>query len=211
MSSPKDGAAEIISRLRKALKGYGYETDTTDGRMELHIHSGVSLAALSSMFVDQQLHNFALANLCQMMGMAVEDLLKDDSIPTDVLTVFPYHGGPPIRVLSPTALGLPALPGALFFLEVECDGRLRLAIGTRLHGAIEQGRTYVVEDDDFMEVMRCAHSADGRHAMESVQSQRKLQLGSKGKLALVPEPGAAVLPEPQITGHVLYWIDVSPA
>jgi hypothetical protein len=44
-----------------------------------------------------------------------------------------------------------------------------------------------------------------------VQSQRKLQLGSKGKLSLVPEPGAAVLPEPQITGHILYWIDVSPA
>lgn len=211
MSSPQDGATEIISRLRKALKGYGYETDTTDGRMELHIHSGVSLAALSSMFIDGQLHNFAVASLCQMMGVAAEDLLKDDTVATDVLTVFPYHGGPPIRLLSPTVLGLPPLPGALFFLEAECEGRLRLAIGTRLHGAPEPGRTYVVEDDEFLEVMRCTQAADGRYAMESTQSPRKVHLGTKGKLALVPESGTGMAPEPQITGHILYWIDISAA
>ena len=210
MSSQQDGAAEIISRLRKALKGYGHETDTTNGRMELHIHSGVSLAALSSMFVDGQLNNFAVASLCQMMGMAAEDLLKDDHVPTDVLTIFPYHGGPPIRLLSPTALGLPALPGALFFLEADFQGRLRLAVGTRLHGAIEQGRTYVVEHDDFMEVMLCSQATDGRYTLESTQSERKVHISAKGKLALVTGAGAAAVPDPQITGRILYWMDISP-
>lgn len=207
MSPGPSKASETIDRLVEALRGYGFDAETKSGRTDLSMHSGVPVAALNELFDQHVENNNAVISLCRLIGLPVEELLRDKEDRIDIVSVFPYEGGKPVRLLIPSELCLSVEQKSLFFLRVASgeDGPSSFLLGTRASGAPQLNVTYIVEDDISIEIMRCTvANADGSCTLAVVGvPDRQVQLSAPSKLRLV----SGGQPEPVITGKVLWRID----
>jgi hypothetical protein len=203
-ASPRD--VELIRRLREALDGWGFDTSTRAGRQDISVHSNVAVATLDELFDDCVMKTEAVARLCQTVGVPVEELLADVGASARVVTVFPYEGGTPIRLIIPQEVGIEVSGTSLFYLRVSSGPGepASLLIGTRAAGSPLVGATYTVEDEISIDIMTCAASGpDGVVLIDTGKPEKRVHLGATPRLKIVGGVGA---PEPQVTGRVLWQV-----
>jgi hypothetical protein len=213
--APHEHAPEPIRRLKEALEGYGFTVDTRDGRNDLSTHTGLAVSALSLLFDAHEVNEKLITSICETTGLPASILLYgDDDAPT-IVTAHPYSGGKPVRIVLPQEWGQQDLARvSFFFLHLEGNTLLSgypdgtMLIGMRAAGSPAPGRTYTVEDEDTIRVLRCSATLeDGTAILTSAEDASvRVTIGAPKRLQLASSTDASWAPEPQITGRIVYAV-----